>query len=152
MSAARERVSVTTPVGERSMTKQSFKDQCNFNLIVANYQKTGVVHGIRQGMSVYGDFDQYENLHGALEQVHAMTAQFRALPAHVRDAAGNDPVELAKMLESEEGQQQLVQAGLDLRDGDGNRITFKEPEVMVPRGDKPPTPEEVVRQEDPPSD
>jgi len=54
----------------------------------------------------------------SLEQVLATAARakeaFASLPATVRDACGNDPVKLLKMMDSPEGAQRLKNAGLGL--------------------------------------
>lgn len=136
MSRERERVQ-NGPGPEPSRTKQSFMEGTNPNSIVAQYKRTGVVNHITQGEGVYGDFDQFESLQGALMQVEAMWDEFAALGARVRDEAGNDPLQFANMLETEEGSERLVVAGLMITD----------PETGEVRQPKPP-PEEVVREEE----
>lgn len=146
MTRARQGERVQPETGERSMTKQSFVDACNPNTIVAQYKRSGVVNHITQGEGVYGDFDQFESLQGALIQVESMWKEFDALGAKVRDEADNDPLIFAQMLGDEEGSERLVCAGLFITDPETGEI--REPKVpedqeRTVRA----TPEEVVSEE-----
>lgn len=119
----RERERVYAVIGdEPSRTKQSFAEACNPNVIVEKYKRTGVVNHITPGDGVYGNFDQFESLQGALEKVEAMWKEFGSLSAHVRDEADNDPLIFAQMLESEDGLEDLVQAGLRVVDPETGEI------------------------------
>lgn len=140
---SRERERVRTKVGKRSLTKQSFADATNPNTIVAQYKRTGVVNHITQGQGIYGNFDQFESLQGALIQVESMWKEFESLGARVRDEADNDPLVFAQMLESEEGSERLVVAGLQISDPETGEIRQPKPPEEVVEAVTPP-PEEVV--------
>ncbi len=131
--------------GEESLTKQSFADQSNANWIVAQYRRTGVATHITAGESVYGDFDQAETLMGAYEKVQAAGDLFRGLSSRIRDAAGNDPLVFATMLETEQGRKALEVGGLRFfEEGEGPDPEIEEDRIAGGLRDTPPAPKESV--------
>lgn len=77
-------------VKEQSMTKQSFKDECDINVIMARYQKTGLLEHVRQGVPQYLDqpgFDYFE----AQSFIAGANSLFQSLPADVRAQFENHP-------------------------------------------------------------
>ena len=110
--AKRERV--RTPVGTRSRTKQSFMDQTDINLIMKKFGRTGVLEHTTHKEPQYGDFTMSVDLQEAIELVKTAQEKFMGLPAEVRFAAGNSPVQYSEMLASEEGAMMLQEAGLPL--------------------------------------
>jgi len=105
-----------TPVGELSKTKQSEKDNCDINLIVKRHASTGHVSHINPAAPKFGDFTGAGDLKTAIDQVAEANDRFNQLPVEVRRAAENNPYMLLEMLESEEGQLELQEAGLILTD------------------------------------
>lgn len=74
-----------------SRTKQSFKDECDINVLMKKYQATGVLPpGV--GVARYADFsDVGDYLEAQITLLRAQD-QFDSLPARVRDRFKNDPV------------------------------------------------------------
>lgn len=114
--------------GEVSRTKQSFREEVNINSIVRKYRSGVLVTHLNNKAPMYGDVSHALDLQAALNLVHEAEESFMDLPPEVRKAAQNDPVRLLEMLATEEGTQELVEAGLD---GDIPRIGDPEPEVPV---------------------
>lgn len=107
------RESVPTEVVGPSRTKQSFKDECDVNVVVRKYVRGEAVQpNLRE--PVYGDFTLATDLQSALELVADATEVFEELPSAVRKAAGNSMVQLLAMLATEDGAQALVDAGLEV--------------------------------------
>ena len=71
--SARERV--YAPKGGKSATKQSFKDECDINKIMAKYQKTGLVTHLAKNEARYG-FATSHDFRESLELVREAEALF----------------------------------------------------------------------------
>lgn len=108
----RERERVAQEVGERSLTKQAFKDECDFNLVVKKYRATGVVDHVAQQDPVYGDVTGACELQEAIERVRSAEDHFGRLSADVRKAAANDPVQFLEMAADPAGRDILREAGV----------------------------------------
>lgn len=90
--------------------KQSFKDECDINRIMAKYLNTGT---IPQGLPVgrYGDFsDACDYLEAQLTLKNA-EAQFLALPAKLRAELNNDPANFLAWVQDEKNLDQLHELG-----------------------------------------
>lgn len=103
---------VQTPVGERSRAKQSFKDECDVNVVVRRYAQTGMFDHVAKRQPTYGDVSNAVDLQTALRLVETARESFMELPARVRRAASNDPVELLAMLADPDQVAELVELGL----------------------------------------
>lgn len=103
-----------TPVGEKSRTRQSEKDSCDINLIVKRHTDTGHVSHLNPAEPKFGDFSSGADLKQAIDQVAEANDRFNELPVEVRRAAQNNPYQLLEMLETEDGQIELAEAGLVL--------------------------------------
>jgi len=111
----RERVRVHPKRGTLSPTKQAFKEQCDFNLVIKNYQQTGTINHIRRGEPMYGNFDQRMDLMDATLRVNEAQAIFDGLESGIREVAGNDKLKFAELLETPEGRMKLYDAGLEIQ-------------------------------------
>lgn len=116
---------IYSQVGERSLTQQSMKDECDVNLIVARHAKTGAIPHITSREPVFGDFTDSVDLKQSLDNVMDAQERFSRFPSRVRQAAQNDPVRFLEMLATQEGSQYLYDAGLELEG-------FERPEVEAP--------------------
>ncbi len=88
---------VTSGVGR---TKQSMRDECNVNLIVANFTKTGFLGHLAQGVPEFVDVSEMTDYRSVIEQVRSVEKYFAGLPAEVRTAFGNDAVDFMQYLET----------------------------------------------------
>lgn len=93
-----ERVRVTTPVGELSRTKQSFREEADINAIMRRYLRTGILESQARGTPRYGDFTSAEDFHACMTRVRNAEELFLRLPAEVRDYVDNDPKELLELV------------------------------------------------------
>ena len=72
-------------------TKQSFKDDCDINKILAKYQVTGTISHLQKFEGFYADFaDAPQDMFEAREQLERGKKIFMDLPAEVRSEFGND--------------------------------------------------------------
>lgn len=91
-------------------TKQSFKEECDVNLIVAKAQKTGVLP--MKGNPLYGDFSEVPEYQEALETVRVAGDQFRGLPAHMRERFENDPAQFLRFVSDPSNAGEMAKLGL----------------------------------------
>lgn len=95
----RTRYDEQTPVGvcfsgEKTRTKQEFRDEVDINHIVKRYMKTGVPLPIPTKSPQFGDFStgfDYLTIQNRIAEVKSV---FANLPADVRRDFGNDPSQM----------------------------------------------------------
>lgn len=92
-----------------SLTKASFKDQCDVNLILKGYSKTGLLRQV-QGASFMSvpsvDFHEAMNIITEAEQ------GFAELPAKIRRRFNNDPAALLSFMEDDRNYDEALSLGL----------------------------------------
>lgn len=110
MFRKRQRVTVET-VGP-SRAKQSFKEECDINNILAQFKRTGIVRHITQRQALYMDLPSDIDLQTSLAIVRKADKAFSELPAKVRDRFGNDPARLLAALQDPRMTDELRDLGL----------------------------------------
>lgn len=95
-----------------SLTKQSFRHDCNINNIVAKYRQTGVVQHLSARKPVYMDVSEVSDYQAALACITAADEAFASLPAIVRKEFGNDPARFADYASNPEHAENLRAWGL----------------------------------------
>lgn len=104
---------VQTPVGERSRTKQSFKEESDLNSVMRKYRSTGaLVHNVNAALGRYGDFSSADDYLSAMSRVREAEELFAALPSAIRDHVNNDPGEFLQMVFDLDRRDELVELGL----------------------------------------
>lgn len=93
------------------LTKQNHKNECDINMIMLRYQKTGIIqHRV--------DYeDQYDDATGvdfqeAMNLVKSAEKMFSDLPSSVRKQFQNDPSEFMKFVNDPENQDEMISMGL----------------------------------------
>jgi len=130
LQSDRERPRQYTPVGEHSKTKQAMKDECDINTIIKRHSDTGHLTHINPSEPQFGNFASPYDLKSAIDAVHQAQERFQTLPAEIRAAAQNNPVQFLEMLEDPDGQADLVEAGLGLH---GPDFEPTEPDPRIPQ-------------------
>lgn len=97
---------------EKTMAKQSFKEECDINTIMAKYQKTGLIEHVQNVQAQYGDFTSVADYQLSLNQVIAAQNAFEQLPSRVRERFSNDPSRLMAFLEDDKNRDEAVRLGL----------------------------------------
>lgn len=77
------------PEGE-GRTKQSFKDECDVNQIMARFQRTGVLEFRNKFEAQYADVSGV-TFQAAMDTIARANHMFHSMPARVRDKFQNDP-------------------------------------------------------------
>lgn len=106
----RSRLVKETP-GE-SMAKQSFRDECDINTIMAKYQKSGIVTHLAAHQGRYGDFIDAPTYHQAMNAIVAAQDAFMSLPAAIRARFDNDPANFLDFAQDPENIDELREMGL----------------------------------------
>jgi len=89
---------------------QSAKEECDLNVIVKKYLRTGELPNARQ--SAYIDLSGLPNYQEALNTVIAAEEAFYSLPAEVRREFDNDPTKLVSFVADNKNYAKAVELGL----------------------------------------
>lgn len=95
-----------------SMTKQSFKDECDINRLMAKYETTGVIDHVNRRMPEYGDFAGVVSYQDSLNIVLDAREVFAALPARLRDRFGNDPGQYLAFIDDPKNKDEAIKLGM----------------------------------------
>ncbi len=98
--------------GEGPGAKQSMKDECDVNMIVARFAETGLVDHVSEGIPVFVDVSELGDYRSVIEQVRKVDEYFAGLPADVRSEFKNDASRFMSYLESGASQEDLMKLGL----------------------------------------
>lgn len=73
-----------------TLTRQSMKDECDINIIMGRYLKTGVLSHVSRDNPVFADVSDLPDYRESVERVKSADALFNSLDAGVRAKFGND--------------------------------------------------------------
>jgi phage internal scaffolding protein len=96
---------------DASLTQQHFKDECDINNILRQFNVTGLLPEATLTPR-YGDFTGISDYHSALNQVIAAEDEFMRLPAELRARFENDPAQLIDFLDKSENKDEAIKLGL----------------------------------------
>lgn len=91
-----------------SRTKQSFKDSCDVNKILARAQITGAESHLARFGAKYGDFGNFDFAEN-YRKIHEAERIFGNLPAEVRREFDQDPAEFFEFVNKPENAEKLDQ-------------------------------------------
>lgn len=106
----KKRVSLSFPPGS-GRTKQSFKDECDINQILARFKRTRTFDFVNTMQPRYGDCTGLE-FRQAMETVAGAKSMFHAMPAHLRARFNNDPAEFLDFVNDERNRDEARELGL----------------------------------------
>lgn len=95
-----------------SMTKQSFKAECDINQILRKWQKTGLVEHVAQFDGRYDDVSGVVDYQDALGQVMAAEEAFASLPSGLRKRFENDPGKFMDFVLNDKNREEMRALGL----------------------------------------
>lgn len=95
-----------------SMTKQSFKAECDINTLLAKYQKTGMLAHTSRFQGDYSDLTDSVDYHTAMNIVLDAQNAFDTLPSSVRAKFNNDPSEFLTFVSDENNLDEMREMGL----------------------------------------
>jgi len=97
--------------GGESRTKQSFKDECDINVIVRRFGVTGVAPGTTK-VPMYGDFSDVGDFSTCVDRMMQAQANFDTLPSDVRRRFRNDPQEFLEFCSNPGNLDEMRKLGL----------------------------------------
>lgn len=77
-------------------TRQEFADECDINILLARYEKTGVINHFNQQAPAYLDVGEVPDLAEAIGLVERANEAFMTLPAAARREFDNDPIKFVE--------------------------------------------------------
>lgn len=92
-------------------TKQSFKDECDINIIMKRFERTGTLNWVNRHSPQYGDVSGLE-FQTAMDIVAAGKSAFAALPARIRDRFRNDPAQFLDFVQNPANAAEAAELGL----------------------------------------
>ncbi len=95
----------------KGRTKQSMKDECDINMIMAKYQKTGAIahvndHGANYGFATSLDFSE------AMRLIKTAQDMFNGLPSSIRTRFANDPAQFLDFVQDADNEAEMAKLGL----------------------------------------
>lgn len=108
-AASREAALSFDPLTDRA--KQSFKEECDVNVLVKRFGITGQMKGLSR-VPLEGDFTGVVDFHSAATAVREAEELFMEVPAYLRKRFGHDPSELFAFLANDKNREEAVKLGL----------------------------------------
>lgn len=97
---------------EATLTKQSFKDECDINNILKRFERTGQLPELIKQNPQYGEFADAPAYQDALNLVLHAQEQFDALSSKVRERFNNDPTKFLEFASNPQNGEEMVRLGL----------------------------------------
>lgn len=119
------------------MTRQEFKDECDINVLLAQYEKNGTLPPLRPGSPQYLDVSEIPNLQESLQLMREAEDAFMRLPASVRREFDNNAVEFVEFATDPANIGKLREWGL-APPAEVKPITASSPEVVQAPPSPPP--------------
>lgn len=95
-----EHAPVDLVCADDGLTRQEFKDECDINVLLAQYERTGVLPANdRLGQGQYLDLTDVPDLQKAFQIIGQAEAAFMTLPASVRKEFDNDAMKFVAFAE-----------------------------------------------------
>ncbi len=139
-SAANRGPRVQIDCGSESRTKQSMGDECDINLIMAKYVKTGHLSHVNNHGASY-DFASGVSYHEAITLVTEADQMFAELPAQTRGRFANDPAGFLDFVQDPANEAEMREMGLLAPETTEEAV---EPVVPPLVADPPGSPEEAA--------
>lgn len=95
-----------------SRTKQSFKDECDVNLIMKKYEKTNLITHVKKIAGNYGDFSNVTDYQTSMNAVMDANDRFAGLPSAIRAHFKNDPQNLIEFVTNPQNYEKAHELGL----------------------------------------
>ena len=96
---------------KKGRTKQSFKDECDINNIMAKYQKTGAIAHVNKHGAQYG-FATSQDFASAMRTVTVAQEMFDGLPSSIRNRFSNNPASFLDFVQDADNKEEGIALGL----------------------------------------
>ncbi|AXH74085.1 MAG: internal scaffolding protein [Microviridae sp.] len=92
-------------------TKQEFKDECDINVIMAQYQSTGQIPILNEVAPQYLDCSDFD-FRASMEYIAEAKSLFMEMPSRIRNRFDNDPASFLEFCSQEKNRPEMVEMGL----------------------------------------
>jgi len=106
----KQKVSLTFPENSR-WTKQSFKDECDINLIMRRYMASGEMPVLNNNAPQYLDATGYD-YQEAMQFIAGAKSLFGEMPSEIRNKFQNDPAQFLDFCSNEKNRPEMAEMGL----------------------------------------
>lgn len=96
----------------KSLTKQSFKDECDINKILKKWERTGQLEHARLQTQKFIDCSAAVDYQTALNIVQEAQESFDSLPSSIRNRFNNDPAYFESFVSDRANDEELIALGL----------------------------------------
>nr|UXQ87983.1 MAG: internal scaffolding protein [Microvirus sp.] len=114
-----------------SMTKQSHKDECDINKIVATYNRTGLITHQKENPGIYTECNSVDFLQSQII-VSKAKQMFSELPSKIRDRFNNDPATFMDFMHNPDNKDEIYRLGLAERPEETPKQSPIQVEVVPP--------------------
>lgn len=122
-----------------SMTKQSFKNECDINNLLNKYQKTGLLEHVSVHKGDYSDLSYVQDYHTSLNQLNNAQETFNSLPSSLRKKFDNDPRQFVEFVLDPNNKDEIHALGLTTGRPSGETVSEGTSDTVEPdKGDSPP--------------
>lgn len=97
--------------GSKDFAKQSFKEECDINTIMAKYIRTGVLDFVAKHEPRYGDCTG-QDFQDAQLLIAGAQSMFQDLPAAIRARFDNDPAQFLDFVDDPDSREEAREMGL----------------------------------------
>lgn len=113
MSEERKRVQVDCS-NDKIITKQSFKNECDINRIMAKYLKTGVMSdaALNQRNAIFADVSEIGDFQQNQQVIQEADKAFNTLPPEIRNRFHNSPAQLLDFCSNPENREEAIELGI----------------------------------------
>ena len=95
-----------------SLTRQEFADECDINILMDKYEKTGIISHVNPRNPQYLDLSDVPDLQTAHQIIQTAASEFMALPAKVRREFDNDPMKFVEFGQNPDNIEKMREWGL----------------------------------------
>lgn len=107
-----EHLEVVSLCSEDGRTRQEFADECDINVLMARYEKHGVLNHYNAAAPEYFDASEVPDLQTAITAMREAERAFMTLPATVRREFDNDAVKFVAYAQDPENLERMREWGL----------------------------------------
>ena len=119
--ARRDRKLCPTVNTGKGLTEQSHLEQCDINIILHDYSRTGFMRHAKQNQGRYDDVSAMD-FQKSMETVANVKSMFEGLPSEVRKEFGHDPKHFLQYVQDPKNVNELAKRGV-LKGNDGIDIS-----------------------------
>lgn len=93
-------------------THQEFKDECDVNLIIPKYDRTGLLTHLNEAVAQYGDYSEVNEFQESMNLVITATENFMQIPSNIRQMFNNDPGQFFEFATDPKNNEKMIELGL----------------------------------------